>query len=78
MSSYIQRLIGAARLDPATYEEVEADPTATGAALGTVVLASLAAAVGATGGDAGHAPARSVYERLGFRPLPAVQYFRAL
>ena len=53
MSSYVRRLIGAARLDPATYEEVEADHTSTGAALGTVVLASLAAAVGATGGDAG-------------------------
>lgn len=32
----------------------------------------------ATGGDAGHAPARRVYERLGFRQLPGAQYFRAL
>jgi ribosomal protein S18 acetylase RimI-like enzyme len=32
----------------------------------------------ATGGDGGHAPARRVYERLGFRPLAGVQYFRAL
>jgi hypothetical protein len=57
LSSYVNRLIGAARLDPATYEEVEADRTSTGAALGTVVLASLAAAVGATGSDAGLAAA---------------------
>jgi ribosomal protein S18 acetylase RimI-like enzyme len=35
-------------------------------------------AVIGTGGDPGHAPARRVYERLDFRPLPGVQYFRAL
>lgn len=35
-------------------------------------------AVIATGGDSGHAPARLVYERLGFRQLPGAQYFRAL
>jgi GNAT superfamily N-acetyltransferase len=32
----------------------------------------------ATGADPGHAPARRVYERLGFRQLPSAQYFRAL
>jgi ribosomal protein S18 acetylase RimI-like enzyme len=31
-----------------------------------------------TGGDSGHAPARRVYERLGFRRFPSAQYFRAL
>jgi ribosomal protein S18 acetylase RimI-like enzyme len=35
-------------------------------------------AVLGTGGDPGHAPARRVYERLGFRPFPSAQYFRAL
>ena len=35
-------------------------------------------AVIGTGGDPGHAPARSVYERLGFRSLPSAQYFRVL
>jgi GNAT superfamily N-acetyltransferase len=35
-------------------------------------------AVIATGGDPGHAPARALYERFGFRPLPAVQYYRTL
>lgn len=29
-----------------------------------------------TGGDPGHAPARAAYESLGFRPFPAVRYFR--
>jgi ribosomal protein S18 acetylase RimI-like enzyme len=31
-----------------------------------------------TGGDEGHAPARKLYEALGFKPLPIVRYFRAL
>jgi hypothetical protein len=53
VSTYVQRLVGAARLDPAIYEEVEADRTATGQALLAVVLSSLAAGVGASGQDAG-------------------------
>ena len=35
-------------------------------------------AVAATGGDPGHAPARALYERLGFTPLPLVRYYRTL
>jgi ribosomal protein S18 acetylase RimI-like enzyme len=31
-----------------------------------------------TGGDPAHAPARALYERLGYRALPGVQYFKAL
>jgi len=31
-----------------------------------------------TGGDAFHAPARGLYESLGFTPLPAVHYSKAL
>lgn len=31
-----------------------------------------------TGGDPGHAPARRVYEKAGYAPLPIAQYFRAL
>jgi len=30
-----------------------------------------------TGGDPGHAPARALYESLGYRPFPVVQYYRA-
>jgi hypothetical protein len=48
-NSFIQRLIGAAALDAAIYEEVEADSAATGQALVVVVLSSLAAGVGARG-----------------------------
>ncbi len=29
-----------------------------------------------TGGDAGHGPARALYERFGFTPLPIFQYFQ--
>ena len=39
-------MIGAAKLDVAIYEEVEADGTATGQAMGVVLLSSLAAGVG--------------------------------
>ena len=35
-------------------------------------------AVIGTGGDAGHAPARALYERFGFRPLPLVRYYRSV
>ena len=31
-----------------------------------------------TGGDPGHAPARRVYEKAGYRALPAVRFFKAL
>src|SRR6185503_5311611 len=48
-TSFFLRLFGAAALDSAIYEEVEADRTATGQAMLVVVLSSLAAGVGATG-----------------------------
>ena len=42
MASFVNRVVGAARLDVRTYEEVEADTTATGQALLVVVLSSVA------------------------------------
>jgi len=45
MASLTERMLGAARLDAATYEEVEADATATPQAMLVVVLANLAAGV---------------------------------
>ena len=51
MASYVKRLIGAAKLDAATYEEVEADRGATLQALLTVVLSSVLAGIGATGAN---------------------------
>lgn len=49
MATFTQRMIGAAKLDVRTYEEVEADPTALGQAMAVVVLASLAAGIGSIG-----------------------------
>jgi hypothetical protein len=48
-NSFLQRLMGAAALDPAIYEEVEADSSALGQAMIVVVLASLSAGLGAVG-----------------------------
>jgi len=49
MRSFRDRLIGAAKLDVGVYEEVEADTTAMGQAMGVVVLSSLAAGIGGIG-----------------------------
>ena len=46
MTSFAQRMIGAAKLDLKIYEEVEADKNALGQALGVVLIASLAAGIG--------------------------------
>ncbi|MGH9341011.1 MAG: YIP1 family protein [Acidobacteriota bacterium] len=52
MASYAGRMVGAARLDVHTFEEVEADRGAMGQAIGVIVLSSVAAAIGMTSGDA--------------------------
>jgi hypothetical protein len=44
--TFVERMIGAAKLDARVYEEVESDRTATTQALGVVVLASLAGGIG--------------------------------
>ncbi len=46
MSKFTERMIRAAKLDVNLYEEVEADKTAMGQAIGVVVLSSLAAGIG--------------------------------
>lgn len=49
MASFVQRMVGAAKLNAATYEEVEGDIGATGQALIVVFLSSLAIIVGNLG-----------------------------
>jgi hypothetical protein len=49
MASFTDRMIRAAKLDAALYEEVEADKGAMGQALGVVILSSVAAGIGAIG-----------------------------
>jgi len=53
MASFTERMIGAATLNVATYEEVEHDTTATGQAAGVVALVALAGAIGGFG-EAGY------------------------
>ena len=45
----VDRMIGAARLDVDTYEEVEADQSATGQAALVVVMVAIASAIGSLG-----------------------------
>jgi len=45
-SSFVERVVGAAKLDVNTYEEVEADTSALGQAMAVVVMASVAAGIG--------------------------------
>lgn len=47
MASLTDRMMRAAKLDAQLYEEVEADTTAMGQAIGVVVLSSVAAGIGA-------------------------------
>jgi len=49
MTSFGQRMFGAAKLDANVYEEVEHDSAATGQAAGVVVLSSVAAGIGSIG-----------------------------
>ncbi|MGH2500417.1 MAG: YIP1 family protein [Candidatus Limnocylindria bacterium] len=51
--SITDRMLGAARLDRATYEEVEADRSATGQAAFVVVGSSIAAGIGGGSGGGG-------------------------
>jgi hypothetical protein len=46
MSTFSERLVGAARLDAGTFEEIEGDISATGQAMMAVVLSSIAAGIG--------------------------------
>ncbi len=49
MAGYVDRIIGAATLNVGTYEEVEADVTATAQAMGVVLLSSVAHGIGNIG-----------------------------
>jgi len=48
MANFGNRIFRAARLDVALYEEVEADKSALGQAMGIVILSSIAAGIGST------------------------------
>jgi hypothetical protein len=48
-NTFLQRLVGAAALDAAVYEDVESDPRATAQAFAVVLLSSIAGGVGIHG-----------------------------
>jgi ribosomal protein S18 acetylase RimI-like enzyme len=66
---------------------IAVDPESQNRGLGTQLTdvasewlreAGMSVVLVSTGGDVGHAPARRTYERAGFTPMPAVNYFKAL
>jgi hypothetical protein len=68
-------MIGAARLDVATYEEVEADGNATGQAMGVVLLASVAAGIGSlTAGGPGAFLSAGFWALVGWAIWAALTY----
>jgi hypothetical protein len=54
MATLIERAIGAAKLDPAAYEDVENDPGALSQAMTVVVIASVASGLGSGAASGGH------------------------
>jgi len=52
-TSFVDRIIGALRLDPATYEEVEHDSNATGQAVAIVAIVAILSGIGAVNRGSG-------------------------
>ena len=66
---------------------IAVDPDFQGCGIGTALTefaldwmknAGMSVAMVETGGDPGHAPARSTYEKVGFKLLPIARYFKKL
>ncbi len=64
--SFIERVIGALRLDAATYDEIEHDPSALGQSAGVVAAAGVAAAIGSAGQGGGGAVGAMLGSLLGW------------
>jgi hypothetical protein len=73
--SLVQRMTGAAMLNVATYEEVEADRTATGQAATVVAIVAVASAIGAAEGGIGAIIGGLIGAILGWLVWSAVTYF---
>jgi hypothetical protein len=74
MGSIADRMKGAALLDNATYEEVEADTTATGQAAVVVALGALAAGIGVARGGAGGIISAVVGSLIGWALFAGITY----
>jgi hypothetical protein len=72
--TFVERVIGAARLDARVYEDIEADRTATPQAVAVVVLASLAGGL-AVGDGAGGLVAGTVAGLVGWVVWAGLIYF---
>jgi len=75
VATFSERVIGAARLDPAAYEEIEHDPSALGQALAVVAIASVAAGIGNLGGQGSGLVAGTLASLLGWVVWAAVTWF---
>jgi ribosomal protein S18 acetylase RimI-like enzyme len=73
--------------EPGEVWMIAVDPDAQRAGVGRLLMehateqiraAGCRLAVVPTGGDPGHAPARALYEHLGFTPLPLVRYYKVV
>jgi hypothetical protein len=74
-SSFPRRVVGAVRLEPAMYEEVEADRRAGVQAVAVVLLSSLAAGIGASEGmTVGGFVARTVVALLSWGAWAAITF----
>jgi len=72
--SFQERMLGAAKLDVPTYEEVEADTDATGQAAAVVAIAAVASAIGGASAGAGGVVAGLVAALLGWLVWSGVTY----
>jgi hypothetical protein len=72
--SMLDRMTGAARLDIHTYEEVEADTTATNQAAAVVALVAVAQGIGASGQGAGGVIAGVVVSLVGWLMWAGITY----
>jgi len=76
MSDFKNRIIRAAKLDVNLYEEVEADRGAMGQAMGVVLLASIAAGIGAIGrGGVGGLLIGTIASLIGWYVWAYITYF---
>lgn len=73
--SLVQRMMGAATLNVATYEEVEADRTATGQAAIVVAIVAVASAIGAAEAGVGAAIGGLVAAFVGWLIWSGITYF---
>jgi hypothetical protein len=72
--TFVQRMVGAARVDAAMYTEVEHDTTATGQAFGVVAIVAVCSAIGGAAGGAGGMISAVVAAVLGWLVWSGVTY----